>query len=186
MPPTDWVAREIERIDSGYRSMMSVQSSLVTYPILAYGSHDQKERYLPSMIDGSRIGCFGLTEPDAGSDPVGMAIRAVKTKHGYQPSGDQDLDFKRPHSGCLRRLGAIGESRWKREGVCSGPRYGWFGDAEDRRETVAAGIDCRPDCLNDVDVPDDAMLSDADGLGGPFGCLNRARYGISWGVIGGG
>ncbi|OYW47741.1 MAG: acyl-CoA dehydrogenase [Novosphingobium sp. 12-63-9] len=178
------VAREIERVDSGYRSMMSVQSSLVMYPIYAYGSEEQRMRYLPSLARGETIGCFGLTEPDAGSDPGGMRTRAVKVDGGYRITGNKTWISNAPiadvfviwaksdaHGGGIRGFilekGMEGLSAPKIEGKIS------------LRASITGMID-----MDDVFVPDDALLPNVQGLKGPFGCLNRARYGISWGVMG--
>ncbi|WP_016744896.1 acyl-CoA dehydrogenase family protein, partial [Rhizorhabdus wittichii] len=178
------VAREVERVDSGYRSMMSVQSSLVMYPIYAYGSEEQKRRYLPKLASGEWIGCFGLTEPDAGSDPGGMRTRAVKTEGGYRLSGNKTWISNAPiadvfvvwaksdaHDGQIRGFvlekGAKGLSAPKIEGKLS------------LRASITGMIN-----LDDVEVGEDALLPNVQGLKGPFGCLNRARYGISWGALG--
>ncbi|MDQ7071543.1 MAG: acyl-CoA dehydrogenase [Rhodobacterales bacterium] len=178
------VAREVERIDSGYRSMMSVQSSLVIYPIYAYGSEEQRKKYLPKLASGEWIGCFGLTEPDAGSDPAGMKTRAVKTDTGYRLNGGKMWISNSPiadvfvvwaksdaHDGKIRGFilekGMKGLSAPKIEGKMS------------LRASVTGEI-----VMQDVEVGKDALLPYVQGLKGPFGCLNRARYGISWGVMG--
>ncbi|MEO5867061.1 MAG: acyl-CoA dehydrogenase [Sphingomonas sp.] len=178
------VAREVERIDSGYRSMMSVQSSLVMYPIYAYGSEEQKRKYLPKLATGEWIGCFGLTEPDAGSDPGGMKTRAVKTDSGYRISGSKTWISNAPiadvfviwaksdaHGGGIRGFvldkGMAGLTTPKIEGKLS------------LRASITGMI-----MMDDVEVGEDALLPDVQGLKGPFGCLNRARYGISWGSMG--
>ena len=178
------VAREVERVDSGYRSMMSVQSSLVMYPIYAYGSEAQKERYLPKLAAGEWIGCFGLTEPDAGSDPSGMRTRAVKTDGGYRLNGNKTWISNSPiadvfviwarseaHDDQIRGFvvekGSKGLSAPRIEGKLS------------LRASITGMIN-----LDDVEVGEDALLPGVQGLKGPFGCLNRARYGISWGAIG--
>jgi glutaryl-CoA dehydrogenase len=178
------VAREVERVDSGYRSMMSVQSSLVMYPIYAYGSEEQRRKYLPGLGAGELIGCFGLTEPDAGSDPAGMKTRAKKIDGGYLLNGTKMWISNSPfadvfviwaksdaHDGAIRGFilekGMKGLSAPKIEGKLS------------LRTSITGEI-----VMEDVEVPEDALLPDASGLGGPFGCLNRARYGISWGVMG--
>jgi glutaryl-CoA dehydrogenase len=178
------VAREIERVDSGYRSMMSVQSSLVMYPIYAYGSEDQRQKYLPGLASGALIGCFGLTEPDAGSDPAGMKTRAVKTTNGYRISGSKMWISNSPladvfviwakseaHDGKIRGFilekGMQGLSAPKIAGKLS------------LRASVTGEV-----VMDGVEVGDDALLPHVSGLKGPFGCLNRARYGISWGVLG--
>ena len=178
------VAREVERIDSGYRSMMSVQSSLVMYPIFSYGSEEQSRKYLPRLASGEWIGCFGLTEPDAGSDPGGMTTRARKTDGGYVISGAKTWISNSPiahvfviwaksdaHGGAIRGFvlerGAQGLETPKIEGKLS------------LRASITGMI-----LMDDVEVGEDALLPDVQGLKGPFGCLNRARYGISWGSLG--
>lgn len=178
------VAREIERVDSGYRSMMSVQSSLVMYPIHAYGSEEQRKKYLPGLAAGTLIGCFGLTEPDAGSDPAGMKTRAVKTATGYRISGSKMWISNSPfadvfvvwaksedHGGKIR--GFILE---KGMTGLSAPKIG--GKQSLRASTTGEIV------MDGVEVGDDALLPGVQGLKGPFGCLNRARYGIGWGVMG--
>jgi glutaryl-CoA dehydrogenase len=178
------VAREIERVDSGYRSMMSVQSSLVMYPIYAYGSEEQRQKYLPGLASGELIGCFGLTEPDAGSDPAGMKTRAEKTANGYRITGSKMWISNSPladvfviwaksevHDGKIR--GFILEKRMK---GLSAPK---IGGKLSLRASVTGEV-----VMDGVEVGDDALLPHVSGLKGPFGCLNRARYGISWGVLG--
>jgi len=178
------VAREIERVDSGYRSMMSVQSSLVMYPIHAYGSDAQKRKFLPGLASGELIGCFGLTEPDAGSDPAGMKTRAEKTASGYRLTGAKTWISNSPladvfivwaksdaHDGKIRgfvlEAGTPGLSAPKIEGKLS------------LRASVTGEI-----VMDGVEVGEEALLPGVSGLKGPFGCLNRARYGIAWGVMG--
>ena len=178
------VAREIERVDSGYRSMMSVQSSLVMYPIHAYGSDAQRARWLPKLATGEAIGCFGLTEPEAGSDPGGMRTHAEKIDGGYRLTGEKIWITNSPiadifviwaksdaHDGKIRGFilekGMKGLSAPKIEGKLS------------LRASITGGI-----VMEGVEVSDEHLLPDAQGLGGPFGCLNRARYGIGWGVMG--
>lgn len=178
------IAREIERVDSGYRSMMSVQSSLVIYPIYAYGSEEQRQKYLPGLCSGALIGCFGLTEPDAGSDPAGMKTRAVKTDDGYRLTGSKMWISNSPfadvfvvwakseaHGGKIR--GFILE---KGMAGLSAPKI--QGKQSLRASTTGEIV------MDGVDVGDDALLPNVQGLKGPFGCLNRARFGISWGVLG--
>ena len=178
------VAREIERVDSGYRSMMSVQSSLVMYPIYAYGSEEQRQKYLPGLASGDLIGCFGLTEPDAGSDPAGMKTRAQKTANGYRITGSKMWISNSPladvfviwakseaHDGKIR--GFILEKGM--QGL-SAPK---IGGKLSLRASVTGEV-----VMDGVEVGDDALLPHVSGLKGPFGCLNRARYGISWGVLG--
>jgi glutaryl-CoA dehydrogenase len=163
------VAREVERVDSGYRSMMSVQSSLVMYPIYAYGSEEQRRKYLPKLATGEWIGCFGLTEPDAGSDPGGMKTRAVKTADGYRISGSKTWISNAPIADVFVIWAKSDEhgSTPKIEGKLS------------LRASITGMV-----MMDDVEVGEDALLPDVQGLKGPFGCLNRARYGISWGSMG--
>ncbi len=178
------IAREVERVDSGYRSMMSVQSSLVMYPIYAYGSEEQRRKYLPKLANGTWIGCFGLTEPDAGSDPGGMKTRATKVDGGYVLNGTKMWISNSPiadvfvvwaksdaHDGKIKGFvldkGTKGLSAPKIDGKLS------------LRASITGEI-----VMDNVEIPDDAILPDVEGLKGPFGCLNRARYGISWGVLG--
>ncbi|MAQ45969.1 MAG: acyl-CoA dehydrogenase [Confluentimicrobium sp.] len=178
------IAREIERIDSGYRSMMSVQSSLVMYPIYAYGSEEQRRKYLPKLASGEWIGCFGLTEPDAGSDPAGMKTRAEKTTTGYRLTGTKMWISNSPiadvfvvwaksdaHGGKIR--GFVLE---KGMAGLSAPK---IGAKLSLRASITGEI-----VIDGVEVGEDALLPNVEGLKGPFGCLNRARYGISWGVLG--
>ena len=178
------VAREIERVDSGYRSMMSVQSSLVMYPIYAYGTEEQRKRYLPKLSSGEFIGCFGLTEPDAGSDPGGMKTVAKKTDGGYVLNGSKMWISNSPiadvfvvwakseaHGGKIK--GFVLEKGMK---GLSAPK---IGGKLSLRASVTGEI-----VMDDVEVSEDALLPNVEGLKGPFGCLNRARYGISWGVMG--
>ncbi|MEM7730398.1 MAG: acyl-CoA dehydrogenase [Pseudomonadota bacterium] len=178
------VAREVERVDSGYRSMMSVQSSLVIYPIYAYGSEAQRRKYLPGLASGELIGCFGLTEPDAGSDPAGMKTTATKTADGYLLNGAKMWISNAPiadvfvvwaksdaHDGKIR-----GFVLDKGMDGLSAPK---IGGKVSLRASVTGEI-----VMNDVEVGEDALLPNVEGLKGPFGCLNRARYGISWGAMG--
>ncbi|MDA8817711.1 acyl-CoA dehydrogenase, partial [Planktomarina sp.] len=178
------IAREVERVDSGYRSMMSVQSSLVIYPIHAYGSEAQRQKFLPELCSGALIGCFGLTEPDAGSDPAGMKTRAEKTATGYKLTGSKMWISNAPiadvfvvwakseeHGGKIRGFilekGMIGLTAPKIGGKLS------------LRASVTGEI-----VMDGVEVGEDSLLPNVEGLKGPFGCLNRARYGIAWGVMG--
>lgn len=178
------IAREMERVDSGYRSMLSVQSSLVMYPIYAFGSEAQRRKYLPKLASGEWIGCFGLTEPDAGSDPAGMKTTVRKTANGYVINGAKMWISNAPfadvfiiwaksdaHGGKIRGFilekGMKGLSAPKVAGKLS------------LRASVTGEI-----VMDNVEVGDDALLPYAEGLKGPFGCLNRARYGIAWGVMG--
>ncbi len=178
------VAREVERVDSGYRSMMSVQSSLVMYPIFAYGSEEQRRKYLPKLASGEWIGCFGLTEPDAGSDPAAMKTRAEKIDGGYRLTGSKMWISNAPiadvyvvwaksdaHDGKIRGFvldkGTKGLSAPKIENKLS------------LRTSITGEI-----VMDGVEVGEGALLPHVQGLKGPFGCLNRARYGISWGAMG--
>ncbi len=178
------VAREIERVDSGYRSMMSVQLSLVMYPILAYGSDAQRRKYLPKLASGDWIGCFGLTEPDAGSDPGSMKTVARKTEGGYRLSGTKMWISNAPiadvfvvwaksevHGGKIR--GFVLEQGMK---GLSAPK---IGAKLSLRASITGEI-----VMDGVEVGEEALLPGVEGLKGPFGCLNRARYGISWGAMG--
>ena len=178
------VAREVERIDSGYRSMMSVQSSLVMHPIFAYGTEEQRRKYLPKLASGEWIGCFGLTEPDAGSDPGGMKTRAEKTDGGYRLHGSKMWISNAPiadvfvvwaksaaHDNQIK--GFVLEKGMK---GLSAPK---IGGKLSLRASITGEI-----VLDNVEVGEDALLPNVSGLKGPFGCLNRARYGISWGAMG--
>jgi glutaryl-CoA dehydrogenase len=178
------VAREVERVDSGYRSMMSVQSSLVMYPIYAYGSEEQRNKYLPKLSSGEYVGCFGLTEPDAGSDPAGMRTRAEKIDGGYKLTGSKMWISNSPiadvfvvwakseaHDGAIR--GFVLEKGMK---GLSAPKVG---GKLSLRASITGEI-----VMDNVEVGEDALLPNVSGLKGPFGCLNRARYGISWGAMG--
>ena len=178
------IAREIERVDSGYRSMMSVQSSLVMYPIYAYGSEDHRQKYLPKLASGEYVGCFGLTEPDAGSDPGGMKTRAEPVDGGYELTGTKTWISNAPiadvfvvwakskaHDGKIKGFvldrGMAGLSAPKIGGKLS------------LRASITGEI-----VMDKVLVPEENLLPHVEGLKGPFGCLNRARYGISWGAMG--
>jgi len=178
------VAREVERVDSGYRSMMSVQSSLVMYPIYAYGSEEQRRKYLPKLASGEFVGCFGLTEPDAGSDPAGMKTRAEKIDGGYRLKGSKMWISNSPiadvfvvwakseaHDNQIR--GFVLEKGMK---GLSAPK---IGGKLSLRASITGEI-----VMDGVEVGEDALLPNVSGLKGPFGCLNRARYGISWGAMG--
>jgi glutaryl-CoA dehydrogenase len=178
------IAREVERVDSGYRSAMSVQSSLVMHPIHAYGSEAQRKKYLPKLATGEWVGCFGLTEPDHGSDPGGMVTRAVKTDGGYRLKGAKTWITNAPiadvlvvwaksaaHDDAIRGFvlerGMKGLSTAKIEGKIS------------LRASLTGEV-----VMDDVEVGEEHLLPNVSGLAGPFGCLNRARYGISWGAMG--
>lgn len=178
------VAREIERVDSGYRSMMSVQSSLVMYPIYAYGDDNQRKKYLPQLASGEAVGCFGLTEPDAGSDPASMRTVAKRTGNGYRLTGTKTWISNSPIAdiyvvwakseehdneirGFIIERGTKGLDAPKIEGKLS------------LRASVTGEI-----VMDGVEIPEENLLPNVKGLKGPFGCLNRARYGISWGTMG--
>lgn len=176
------IAREVERVDSGYRSAMSVQSSLVMHPIYAYGTDAQREKYLPKLASGEWVGCFGLTEPDQGSDPGGMKTRAKKTNDGYvlngskmwitnSPIADVFIVWAKTEDNIIRGFvlekGMQGLSAPKIEGKFS------------LRASITGEI-----VMDDVLVPEENLLPNVKGLRGPFGCLNRARYGIAWGTMG--
>ena len=175
------VAREVERVDSGYRSAMSVQSSLVMHPIYAYGSEEQRQKYLPKLATGEWIGCFGLTEPDAGSDPAGMKTRAEKVDGGYRLKGAKMWITNSPIAdvfivwakldgeirGFILEKGLQGLSAPKIEGKFS------------LRASITGEI-----VMDDVLVSEEQLLPNVKGLKGPFGCLNKARFGIAWGALG--
>ncbi|MBB3062262.1 acyl-CoA dehydrogenase [Microbulbifer rhizosphaerae] len=176
------VAREVERVDSGYRSAMSVQSSLVMYPISAYGSEEQKEKYLPKLATGEWVGCFGLTEPDAGSDPGGMKTRAKKVDGGYRLTGSKMWITNSPIADVFVVWGKDDEGEIRgfildkgMEGLSAPKIEGKFS----LRASITGEI-----VMDNVFVPEENKFPDIGGLRGPFGCLNRARYGISWGAMG--
>ncbi|MCB5410494.1 acyl-CoA dehydrogenase [Pseudogemmobacter faecipullorum] len=178
------VAREVERVDSGYRSMMSVQSSLVMYPIYAYGSEEQRKKYLPKLASGEWIGCFGLTEPDAGSDPAGMKTVAKKTANGYVLNGSKMWISNAP----IADVFVV----WAKSEAHGGKIRGFVLDKGTRglsAPKVGGKLSLRASItgeivMQDVEIGEEALLPHVEGLKGPFGCLNRARYGISWGVLG--
>ncbi len=176
------IAREIERVDSGYRSVMSVQSSLVMHPIHAYGSEEQRQKYLPKLVTGELVGCFGLTEPNHGSDPGSMETRARKVDGGFQVSGSKMWISNSPIAdvfvvwakndegrirGFILERGMTGLSAPKIVGKLS------------LKASITGEI-----VMDNVFVPDENLLPNVEGLKGPFGCLNKARYGISWGTMG--
>jgi glutaryl-CoA dehydrogenase len=178
------IAREVERVDSGYRSMMSVQSSLVMYPIYAYGTEAQRMKYLPKLARGEWIGCFGLTEPDAGSDPAGMKTVAKKTANGYVLNGAKMWISNAP----IADVFVV----WAKSEAHGGKIKGFVlekGMAGLSAPKIAGKLSLRASItgeivMNNVEVGEDALLPNVEGLKGPFGCLNRARYGIAWGVMG--
>ncbi|MEO5641158.1 MAG: acyl-CoA dehydrogenase [Sphingomicrobium sp.] len=178
------IARAVERVDSGYRSAMSVQSSLVMYPILAYGSEEQRHKYLPGLAKGDLVGCFGLTEPDAGSDPGGMRTTAKKTATGYRISGAKMWITNSPiadvfvvwakseaHGGAIRGF------------VLDKGMKGLTAPKIEQKLSLRASITGEI-VMDEVELGEDSLLPDVEGLKGPFGCLNRARYGIAWGTMG--
>ena len=178
------VAREIERVDSGYRSMMSVQNSLVMYPIYAYGSEAQRKTYLPKLASGQLIGCFGLTEPGAGSDPSAITARAEKTASGYRLTGTKTWISNSPIADVFIVWAKSQADGGKIRGFViekgtpglSAPK---IGGKLSLRVSVTGEI-----VMDGVEIAEDGVLPGVEGLRGPFGCLNRARYGISWGVMG--
>ena len=175
------IAREVERIDSGYRSAMSVQSSLVMHPIYAYGSEEQRTKYLPKLASGEFIGCFGLTEPGAGSDPGSLSAKAIKTEKGYILNGAKMWITNSPIADIMvvwaKLDGVIRGFILERdmEGLRTPKIEGKFS----LRASVTGEI-----VMEDVYVPEANLLPNASGLAGPFGCLNKARYGIAWGAMG--
>ncbi|MEZ5502723.1 MAG: acyl-CoA dehydrogenase [Halioglobus sp.] len=176
------IARELERVDSGYRSMMSVQSSLVMYPIYVYGSAEQREKYLPKLAAGEWIGCFGLTEPDHGSDPGGMTTRARPVEGGYRLSGAKTWITNSPIADVFVVWAKTDDDVIRGfilERDSTGLRTPAIAGKLALRASITGEI-----VLDDVFVPQAQLLPDAQGLKGPFGCLNMARYGISWGALG--
>ena len=178
------IAREIERIDSGFRSMMSVQSSLVMYPIFAFGSEEQKQKFLPGLARGNLIGCFGLTEANAGSDPSGMTTKAEKVSEGYKLNGEKSWISNSP----IADVFVV----WAKSDYHGGKIKGFLLEKNTPGLTtpvIEGKLSLRASVtgkivLDNVVVPEESLLPNIQGLKGPFGCLNRARYGISWGVIG--
>ena len=178
------IAREIERVDSGYRSMMSVQSSLVMYPIFAYGSEEQKEKYLKNLASGSLVGCFGLTESNAGSDPSSMSTKAEKVSGGYKISGEKSWISNSPIADVFVVWAKSDAHKGKIKGFIiekntPGLSAPTIGGKLSLKVSITGKI-----VMDEVFVKEDAILPNVEGLKGPFGCLNRARYGISWGVLG--
>ena len=178
------IAREIERIDSGFRSMMSVQSSLVMYPIFAFGSEEQKQKFLPGLARGNLIGCFGLTEANAGSDPSGMTTKAEKVSEGYKLNGEKSWISNSP----IADVFVV----WAKSDYHGGKIKGFLLEKNTPGLTtpvIEGKLSLRASVtgkivLDNVVVPEESLLPNIQGLKGPFGCLNRARFGISWGVIG--
>jgi glutaryl-CoA dehydrogenase len=178
------IARAVERVDSGYRSAMSVQSSLVMYPIHAYGSEEQRQKYLPGLASGEMVGCFGLTEPDSGSDPGSMRTRAEKIDGGYRLTGAKMWITNSP----IADVFVV----WAKSDAHGGKIRGFLLDkgatglsAPKIREKLSLRASITGEIVMDgVEVGEDALLPNVEGLKGPFGCLNRARYGIGWGAMG--
>ncbi|MGX5915395.1 acyl-CoA dehydrogenase [Aliidiomarina sp. Khilg15.8] len=175
------IAREVERVDSGYRSAMSVQSSLVMYPIYAFGSEEQRQKYLPRLATGEWVGCFGLTEPDAGSDPASMKSRAVKAEGGYRLNGSKMWITNSP-------IADVFVVWAKLEGVIRGfildkGMQGLSAPVIEGKFSLRASITGEI-VMDDVFVPEANLLPEVSGLKGPFSCLNKARYGIAWGALG--
>ena len=178
------VAREVERIDSGYRSMMSVQSSLVMHPINAFGSEEQKQKFLPKLASGDFIGCFGLTEPDAGSDPGGMKTTAKKVDGGYELSGSKMWISNSPIADVFIVWAKSENHSKKIKGfILEKGMKGLSAPKINKKLSLRASITGEI-VMDKVFVPEENMLPNVEGLKGPFSCLNRARYGISWGVMG--
>ena len=177
-------AREVERVDSGYRSMMSVQSSLVMHAILAYGSEAQRRKYLPRLATGEWIGCFGLTEPDAGSDPQAMRSKAAQSKNGYRLTGAKTWITNSPFADILVVFAKSSMHQNAIRGFIlergmQGLATPMISQKLSLRASPTGGI-----IMDGVEVPGENLLPDASGLKGPFGCLNHARYGICWGAMG--
>ena len=178
------VAREVEAVDSGYRSMMSVQSSLVMHPINTFGSEEQKQKYLPKLSSGEYIGCFGLTEPDAGSDPAGMRTNAKKTDDGFVLNGSKTWISNAPIAVVFVVWAKSAEHDNKIKGfILEKGMKGLSAPKIENKLSLRASITGMI-MMEDVVVPAENMLPDVEGLKGPFSCLNRARYGISWGAMG--
>lgn len=178
------VAREVERVDSGYRSMMSVQSSLVMYPIYAYGTEEQRAKYLPKLASGEWIGCFGLTEPDAGSDPGSMKTTAKKVEGGYVLNGSKMWISNAPIADVFVVWAKSDAHDGKIKGfVLDKGTKGLIAPKIEGKQSLRASITGEI-VMSNIEVGEDALLPDVEGLKGPFGCLNRARYGIAWGAMG--
>jgi glutaryl-CoA dehydrogenase len=178
------VAREVERVDSGYRSAMSVQSSLVMYPIHAYGSEAQRRKFLPKLARGEFVGCFGLTEPDAGSDPGGMRTHAVRIDGGYRLNGAKMWITNSPIADlAVVWAKSIAHGNAIRGFIIERGMAGFSTPKIEKKLSLRASITGEI-VLENVDVPEENLLPNVSGLKGPFGCLNRARYGIAWGTMG--
>ena len=178
------VAREVERVDSGYRSAMSVQSSLVMHPIFAYGTEAQRRKYLPNLATGEWVGCFGLTEPDAGSDPAGMRTRAYRIDGGYRLNGAKMWITNSP----IADLAVVWAKSTAHDNAIRGfvverGMKGFSTPKIEKKLSLRASITGEI-VLEDVELPEENLLPNVSGLKGPFGCLNRARYGIGWGAMG--
>jgi glutaryl-CoA dehydrogenase len=178
------VAREVERVDSGYRSAMSVQSSLVMHPIFAYGTEAQRQKYLPKLATGEWVGCFGLTEPDAGSDPAGMRTRAERIDGGYRLNGAKMWITNSP----IADLAVVWAKSSAHDDAIRGfvverGTRGFSTPRIDKKLSLRASITGEI-VLDGVEIPEENLLPNVSGLKGPFGCLNRARYGIGWGAMG--
>ncbi len=175
------IAREVERVDSGYRSAMSVQSSLVMHPIHAYGSEEQRKKYLPKLATGEWVGCFGLTEPDAGSDPGGMKTRARKVDGGYRLNGSKMWITNSPIADVFVVWAKLDDviRGFVLEKDMDGLKAPKIEGKFSLRASITGEI-----AMDDVFVPEENLLPNVQGLKGPFGCLNKARYGISWGAMG--
>ena len=178
------VAKEIERVDSGYRSMMSVQSSLVMHPIYAYGTEDQRQKYLPKLASGELIGCFGLTEPDAGSDPSSMKTTASKVKGGYSLSGSKMWISNSPIADVFVVWAKSKEHGEAIKGFILEKEMNGLSAPKIKGKLSLRASITGEIVMNDVFVPEENLMPNVTGLKGPFGCLNRARYGIAWGVMG--
>ena len=178
------VAREVEAVDSGYRSMMSVQSSLVMHPINTFGSEEQKQKYLPKLSSGEFIGCFGLTEPDAGSDPAGMRTNAKKVDGGFMLNGSKTWISNAPIADVFVVWAKSAEHDNMIKGfILEKGMKGLSAPKIENKLSLRASITGMI-MMEDVFVPEENMLPEVEGLKGPFSCLNRARYGISWGAMG--
>ena len=176
------IAREVERVDSGYRSMMSVQSSLVMYPIYAYGSEAQREQYLPKLASGEHVGCFGLTEPDHGSDPAGMVTRARSVDGGYRLSGAKMWITNSPIADVFVVWAKTDDGRI-RGFILEKDMQGLTAPKIEGKHALRASVTGEI-VMDEVFVPEENLLPNVHGLKGPFGCLNNARYGIAWGALG--
>jgi len=178
------IAREVERVDSGYRSMMSVQSSLVMYPIYAYGTENQRQKFLPKLASGELIGCFGLTEPDSGSDPGSMKTRAEKIENGYLLNGTKMWISNSPFSDIFVVWAKSKHHGEKIKGFVLEKGVKGLSAPKIKGKQSLRASPTGEIVMDNVEVSEESLLPNVEGLKGPFGCLNRARYGISWGVMG--